>query len=570
MKAPLSLPKVSRALQFLFAFAILSSARANVTMPSIFGDHMVLQKEMKIPVWGWANPGEDVTVTFAGQRAATTADDQGNWRVDLDKTPANASPQTLTVTGRNTIAFHDVLIGDVWLAAGQSNMEMGLSEVHNAAQVLPTVNDPMLRFFNVETSDTAIEPRKNVPGTWRIATLDNANRFSGAAYFFIHEIRKDRNIPIGLLRTGHGGTGAQTWLSVEAIKNNVTADPEFQSWLDTHAQLLKDYPARLAVYTPLRLQFQKDHDQWRKNVFESPEFTAQRAAWEVAAQKAREEDKNLPPRPVPPVPEPKEPDRPEGDRNKLANVYNAKLFPMIPYAIKGAIWYQGESNSNNAKQYRVLFPLMIKDWREKWGEGDFPFIYVQLPNLGTLPTDPDQKLEKWVGDFVGVREAQAMTLALPNTGMAVAIDLGDPRNVHPKDKMDVGYRLSLVARKVAYGEDIVYTGPTFESMKVEGNKVRITFDNVGTGLVIGTAPWTPSGKIPPLATELRCFTIAGADKKWAWAKATIEGNDQVVVSSDTVPNPVAVRYDWFNSPNGNLYNREKLPAAPFRTDNWEL
>jgi sialate O-acetylesterase len=294
-------------------------------------------------------------------------------------------------------------------------------------------------------------------------------------------------------------------------------------------------------------------------------------AWEAAAQKAREEDKAPPPRPVPAVPEPKEPERPEGDRNKLANVFNSKLYPLIPYAIKGAAWYQGESNSDNARQYRALFPLMIEDWRARWGEGDFPFVYVQLPNLGVVPTKPDPDAPPKPGqggDFCGVREAQIMTLSLPNTGEAITVDIGDPHNVHPKDKADVGYRLALVARKVAYGEDIVYTGPTFDSMKVDGNKARITFNNVGSGLTIGVPPWTPSGKIPALASELRCFTIAGSDRKWAWAKAVIDGN-QVIASSDEVPNPVAVRYDWFNSPFGNLYNKEKLPAAPFRTDNWE-
>jgi len=543
-------------------------AQANVKIPVVFGDHMVLQRDMKVPVWGWADPGEEVTVTFGDKTAKTAADSSGNWRVDLDPMGVNETPQTLTVTGKNTIKFEDVLVGDVWLCSGQSNMALGLSEVHNAAEILPTVNDPELRFFTVETSDTAIEPQKDTRGSWRLATPENASRFSGTAYFFIREIRKDLKIPIGLIHVDHGGTGAQTWLSVEAIQKNVKADPEFQSWLDEHAKLLAEYPAKLPAYLPLEKKYVEDINHWRAEVYNSPEFTQKRKEWEIEAQEALVENKKAPPPPPPPVPAPKEPDRPEGDRNQLANVYNAKLFPLIPYAIKGVAWYQGESNSGNAKQYRVLFPILIEDWREKWGEGDFPFVFVQLPNLGTLPTTPDQQPEKWVGDFVGVREAQAMALALPNTGMAVAIDLGNPQNVHPKDKMDVGIRLSLVARHLAYGENIVYTGPTYDSMKVEGNKIRITFKNVGGGLEIGVPPWTASGIIPPLASELQCFTISGADKKWAWAKAMIEGDD-VIVWSDEVANPIAVRYDWFNNPNGNLYNKEKLPAAPFRTDDWE-
>jgi sialate O-acetylesterase len=248
----------------------------------------------------------------------------------------------------------------------------------------------------------------------------------------------------------------------------------------------------------------------------------------------------------------------------VGNLYNAMIAPLMPYAIKGVIWYQGESNCNNSKQYRVLFPIMITDWREKWGQGNFPFLFVQLPNINKPATEPVQGEDRWPG----VREAQAKAMSVPNTGMATIIDVGDPDEVHGKDKIDVGVRLSLVARHLVYGEDIVYTGPTYDSMKVEGNKVLITFKNTGGGLAIGTPPWTPSGKIPPVASELKGFAIAGADKKWVWAQARING-DQVVVSSDQAPNPAAVRYGWADNPPCNLYNKEKLPAAPFRTDDWE-
>jgi len=248
----------------------------------------------------------------------------------------------------------------------------------------------------------------------------------------------------------------------------------------------------------------------------------------------------------------------------VGNLYNAMIAPLMPYAIKGVIWYQGESNCNNSKQYRVLFPIMITDWREKWGQGNFPFLFVQLPNINKPATEPVQGEDRWPG----VREAQAKAMSVPNTGMATIIDVGDPDEVHGKDKIDVGVRLSLVARHLVYGEDIVYTGPIYDSMKVEGNKVLITFKNTGGGLAIGTPPWTPSGKIPPVASELKGFAIAGADKKWVWAQARING-DQVVVSSDQAPNPAAVRYGWADNPPCNLYNKVNPPAAAFRTDEWE-
>jgi sialate O-acetylesterase len=248
----------------------------------------------------------------------------------------------------------------------------------------------------------------------------------------------------------------------------------------------------------------------------------------------------------------------------VGNLYNAMVAPLTHYAIKGVIWYQGESNSGNSKQYRVLFSILIADWREKWRQGNFPFLFVQLPNINKPATEAVQDQDRWPG----LREAQAKALALPNTGMATIIDVGDPDEVHCKDKLDIGVRLSLVARHLVYGEDIVYTGPTYDSMKVKGNRISITFKNTGGGLTIGTAPWTPSGRIQPVSSELKGFAIAGPDRNWHWAQARING-DQVIVSCDQATNPVAVRYGWADNPPCNLYNKEKLPAAPFRTDDWQ-
>jgi sialate O-acetylesterase len=307
--------------------------------------------------------------------------------------------------------------------------------------------------------------------------------------------------------------------------------------------------------------------QYWNNVENAPEFVAKKKLWEEQRKVALGQGKLPPPRPEPSQPGPTAPDAPDGGPYSsfmVGNLYNAMIAPLMPFAIKGVIWYQGESNCNNSRQYRTLFPILIADWREKWGQGNFPFLFVQLPNINKPATGPVQDTDQWPG----IREAQAMATTLPDTGMATIIDVGDPYEVHGRDKIDVGVRLSLVARHLVYGEDIVYAGPSYDAMALEGNKIRISFKHTGSGLMIGAPPWTPSGIIPPVAGELKGFAIAGSNKKWVWAQARING-DQVIVSSDQVVHPVAVRYGWADNPPCNLYNREKLPAAPFRTDDWE-
>ncbi|MGD0775106.1 MAG: sialate O-acetylesterase [Candidatus Solibacter sp.] len=347
-------------------------------------------------------------------------------------------------------------------------------------------------------------------------------------------------------------------------------DPGFKEWLELRRKRVEEYPRREQAYVPVKEKYDAEMKRWWNEVHNSPEYTARVKAWEEENKQAVEAGKPPLPRPQPPEPRPVAPESPDGGRDlpyMIGNFYHAMVAPLIPYAIRGVTWYQGESNSDNAKQYRALFPILIADWREKWGQGDFPFLFVQLPNLGKPATEPVQNQDNWVG----TREAQARALALPNTGMAVTIDVGDPYEVHVKDKRDVGVRLSLVARHIVYGEDLVYTGPSYDSMTIEEKRIRITFNNVGSGLKIGSPPWTPSSKIPPLAAEVKGVAIAGADKKWYWANTRIEGNTLVVWSSQ-VSAPMAVRYGWANNPLCNLYNKENLPAAPFRTfrtDTWE-
>lgn len=543
---------------------------ADVSLPLLFSDHMVLQRDMPIPIWGQASPRESVTVTFGDLHAATTADADGKWRVNLDKSPADAEPRKLIISGHNTVVLDDVLVGDVWVGSGQSNIEFSLSGASNADTEIPKAQDPELRLFTVAMR-TSLQPEPDITinghQQWRACTPDAAAHFSAVAYFFARELRKNLNIPIGVISSVQGGSKAQVWTSLEAIQQDRDAAPEFNVWLTKRQQLIADYPHRLAAFTPAKAKFDQDTKRWWNEVGNSPDFLARTKAWEQTDQKALEAGTPRPKRPEPPEPRPVEPESPDGGRYSdfmVGNLYNGMIAPLMPYAIKGVTWYQGEANDSETRPFRVLVPLMITDWRKHWGEGDFPFLFVQLPNIDKPATEPVQENDHWPG----TRDAQALGLTLPSTGMAVTIDVGDPGNVHGKDKIDVGQRLALVARHVVYGEDIIWTGPTYDSMKVDGNRIVLTFKNIGGGMMIGTPPWTPSGKIPPVASKLKGFAIAGADRKWAWATAEIQG-DQVVVSSELVPDPVAVRYGWANNPPCNLYNSAKLPAAPFRTDDWE-
>jgi len=517
-------------LLILFVSIGLPDARADVKMPEVFGDHMVLQQDIKIPVWGSADPQEAVTVTLGDKTAKTTADANGKWRVDLDPVKTATAPLTLTVTGKNSLKFTDVLIGDVWVCSGQSNMQFPLEShtafggASNQATAVPAANDPQLRLFRANST-------KGTKGSsWEICTPDSAARFSAVGYFFGQELRHDLKHPIGLISAHVGGTPAQMWLSLSALQK----DPPFTNYVEAYQKAVA-YQAQ------------------QKESGEAATYKAEVKKWQEAAKQAQASGQPAPPRP--------KPDSASPGKYTPTFLFERLIAPLMPYAIKGVIWYQGESNSNKGLEYRTLFPRLISDWREKWNQGDFPFLFVQLANYRGPQTKPSE------GDWAYLREAQLMTLALPNTGMAVAIDIGDATTIHPKDKLDVGLRLALAARHVAYGQDLVYSGPIYDSMKIEGNKIRLTFKDTGNGLKMGTPPGTPTGVPVPAPTELKGFAIAGADKNFAWAKAEIDGNT-VLVSSDQVASPVAVRYGWANNPPCNLYNKEGLPASPFRTDDW--
>ncbi len=486
-------------------------ADADVKLPALISDNMVLQSGAEVPIWGTADPGEEVIVTLGDERIAATADSEGKWMAKL--TPMEAGgPFEITIAGNNTVTLHNVLVGEVWVCSGQSNMQWSVSGSVNAEQEIAQSDYPMIRLFTVKRV-VANQPLRDTEGSWVTCGPDAVGSFSAAGYFFGRDLHKELNVPVGLIHSSWGGTPAEAWTSLAELES----DPEFKSIFDRWEKIFENY-----------FQAKRQHEQ-------------KLAQWKQEAQKAKDEGKPVPRKPRPPL-GPGHPHSPGG-------LYNGMISPLIFYAIKGAIWYRGESNAGRAYQYRKLFPTMIHNWRSSWGQGDFPFLFVQLANYKAAQPLPAESA------WAELREAQLMTLSLPNTGMAVTIDIGEAKDIHPKNKQDVGHRLALAALAVAYGRDVVYSGPIYESMTVERDKVRLRFKHSNGGLL------AKGDK------QLEGFAIAGQDRKFAWAEAKIEG-DAVVVWSNAVPQPIAVRYAWADNPVCNLYNEAGLPASPFRTDNW--
>ena len=487
----------------------VSGAGALIKLPAVIGDNMVLQQGRPMPVWGWADPGERITVEFNGQRIANVADSDGTWKVMLEAAKAGG-PFKMSLSGNteNQIILNNILVGEVWVCSGQSNMQMTVSSSNNADREIANANYPRIRLFSVKRT-VAHEPQEDCEGEWVECTPQSIPGFSASAYFFGRLIHADLNVPVGLIHTSWGGTPAESWTTLGTLKEI----PELRSIIERYGEALLGFPMA------------------------QREFERRLAEW----QKARNEGRTDLQRPYEPM-GPYHPNRPAG-------LYNGMIAPLLPFAIRGAIWYQGESNAGRAYQYRTLFRAMIQDWREAWGQGDFPFLFVQLANYMQVKDEPAD--DSWAE----LREAQTMTLSLPKTGMAVIIDIGEANDIHPKNKQDVGRRLALAAEGIAYNKDIVYSGPLYEGMCIEGDKARISFRHSGSGLI--TRNMEP----------IKGFAIAGADRKFHWADAKIEGGEAVVWSTK-VPHPVAVRYAWAINPVCNLYNKEGLPASPFRTDDW--
>ena len=496
------------------------AAHADVTMSGLFSDHMVLQRNMEAPIWGMSDPGERISVTVGGLSATVIADSEGRWIARMGPL-VETGPHTLTVSGTsNTLEFNDVLVGDVWFCSGQSNMQWAVKQSDHADAEIAAANRPTLRFFNVPLIVTP-DATPLCGGAWRVCTPESVAPFSATAYFFGRELQTELDVPIGLIDCSSGGRPIECYMS----RSTLASDPGFRPILDAWAAVCARFPETKAAY---------DRDM---------------AEWKAAAEAARAAG----------TPEPREPYPPlgPGHWNEPGGLYNGSVYPVAPYGIRGALWYQGESNTDRAEQYLRLQPAMINDWRTLWGQGDLPFVYVQLPNYGARTPAP-QPESRWA-EF---REAQRLARTVRGCSMAVTIDIGDPDDIHPTNKQDVGARLARLALADVYGRDIAGTGPMFKSAELVEGKIRLSFDRYGSNLRIGR-PGSDDA-------ALQGFVIAGPDAKFVPAQAEITGEDTVDVWADDVPDPVAVRYAWADNPACNLYNESGLPASPFRTDDWAL
>lgn len=643
---------------FLLIISFISTAKifADVTLPKIFGDNMVLQRNRSIPVWGWSDPSETITIKFNHQTRTVQADRKGNWKVNLDKELAGG-PYQLVIKGKNTVTFKNVLVGEVWICSGQSNMEMpieGWGKVNNYEREIASANYPQIRHIKIPNTINST-PQKDIPQGdpiatgWKVCSPATAGDFTAAGYFFARELYDQLKVPIGLINTSWGGTHVETWTSREAFEGS----PEFKDMISHMPQLNLDSLAAVRKQAIMKkietlqgsLPSSNETASWASADFDDhkwpqmqlPSLWEQKqlsdldgVVWfrktiEVSASDAGKEatlelamiDDNdvtyvngVKVGGINSYNQHRKYTIPagvlkagknvitvrvedtgggggiygEGADMKLAigdNVislagnwlfqveqvytnagalgpnsyptllFNAMVNPLIPYAFEGVIWYQGEANADRAYQYRKAFPLMITDWRKHWGAGDFPFYFVQLASFNQANGNSN-KGSTWAE----LREAQTMTLSLPNTGMIVTTDIGNSNDIHPKDKQDVGKRLAAIALHNVYQKNVVYSGPMYKSMKVEGNKVIISFTNVGSGLVVKNGP-------------LKGFEIAGLGQQFFPANATIEG-DQVIVQNDNIKIPAAVRYGWKDDAGeDNLFNKEGFPASPFRTDKWK-
>jgi sialate O-acetylesterase len=511
-------PVVRVMLASLLVLCTASLATAKVELPSFFSDHMVLQQQAPLPVWGWADPGERVTVTLGDRAATARADAAGKWQVALPELPAGG-PHSLQVSGDNALQIQDVWIGEVWLCSGQSNMAMTVSRAADFEQEQAAADYPRIRMFTVDRT-AAQTPQDRCQGTWQVCSPETVGGFSATAYFFGRTLHRELDVPVGLINASWGGTPVQAWTSLAAQQ----AVPEVQPILDGWQQQLDGFDAQQAQAA----------------------YEAQREAWRQRVTKAKQAGQQPPKAPRPP-------EDPRTSPHRPANLYNGMIAPLAPYAIRGAIWYQGESNASRYEPilYGRQLATMIANWRQVWGQGEFPFAWVQLPNFRT-PQEAPVQTDGWVL----VQEQMLKTLAVPNTGMAVTIDVGEAGDIHPKNKQEVGRRLALWMLGTAYGQDLVYSGPLYKSMSSRPGKIAVTFQHVGQGL-------------QTRGDQLKGFAIAGQDRQFRFADAEIVGPDTVLVSHPEVSEPIAVRYAWASNPDCNLVNSADLPASPFRTDNWE-
>ncbi|QEG43348.1 sialate O-acetylesterase [Roseimaritima ulvae] len=486
----------------LAAAAVLAGdARGDVRLPNIFTDHMVLQRDQPNRVWGRADAGEQVTVKLGEQQHAATADDEGNWSVMLEPLSVG-EPLTMTVKGNNQVTISDILVGEVWICSGQSNMAWRVGNSNDADLEIAAANYPQIRMINFPQvgSQEKVWTHDNRP--WMVCSPETVGSFSAVGYFFGRQLHQTLGVPVGLINNAWGGSSAEAWVPRETLAQN----PEMYGPLLERFEVMENKYKQLSEKSDLSEAEKKQLAGLKRGVF--------------------------------------------GNHNP-GNIYNGVLSSHIGYGIRGAIWYQGESNAGRAYQYRELFPLMISQWREDWGEGDFPFYWVQLADFRGEVEQPAES------SWAELREAQTMTMdKLPNTGEAVIIDKGEGKDIHPRDKQIVGRRLARWALARDYGVEMDYQSPRFASLEKADGKLVLSFDHVGAG-------WRPFDVKQPVG-----FAVAGEDRKFVWADAKILPDGRIEVASEEVSEPVAVRYGWADNPVVNLYTKDDLPLTPFRSDDW--
>ncbi|MCX6138268.1 MAG: hypothetical protein NTV54_12310 [Ignavibacteriales bacterium] len=497
---------------FFFLAACASALSAQVRLPAVFSSNMVLQRNVEIPVWGWASPGEAISVSFNGTIVRAITDTGGIWTVSLAPMK-EGGPYELLVRGSNEIRLKNVMVGVVWFCSGQSNMELSVAKAANAENEIAAAAHPMIRLFTVKRA-VAETPQTDCSGRWDVCSPKTVPGFSAASYYFGCELQSKLGITVGLIHSSYGGSPIEAWMTPDALNS----DPDFLSILDRWKKSVAVYPEK-----------KKEFDLRRSELLN---------AWQADSVKAAKEGSAPPPRPQEPLG--------PGSKSTPSGLYHAMVAPVLPFAVEGILWYQGESNVSRPYLYRKLFPALIQDWRKLWKK-ELPFYYVQLPNLKRAP-EPSRS------GWAELREAQLMTLALPKTGMAVTIDIGDPMNLHPGNKQDVGLRLAGIAEALTYALPVGYCGPLYRSARVDGASMRISFDYAEKLRAADGKPLTG-------------FMIAGSDQLFVSADARIDGSS-VIVSSASIAQPASVRYAWGDNPSCNLTNDTGIPASPFRTDDW--
>lgn len=505
----------------IFSLALLAlptQIQAELKLPSIIGDHMVLQQKQANPIWGWDTPGTKVTVKVGEQVKTATAAKDGKWTVKLDAMNASYTPHTIVIEGTSKRELTDVLVGEVWMCSGQSNMGMTLAGDWKAEVESLSSNHKNLRLITVPRVGTQ-ELQNDFKGQWESANSNNCKSFTAVGFFYGRYLHEILDVPVGLINNAWGGSAAEAWVRRESLEKDARFQSLIDGWVKREADLQSD---------AAKAKYEKDVAAWKVQV----------AAAKAAGKQPRRA--------------PASPNATLTGNARPGNIFAGVVHPTLGYGMKGVIWYQGESNAGRAWEYGSLFPYMIEQWRAEWGQGDFPFYWVQLADYRAETPNPGDS------QWAELREAQTKTLSLPNTGQAVIIDIGEANDIHPKNKYDVAARLVRWALAKDYGINIEPQSPTYTSQTIANGKAVLKFDHIGGGLRTVDV------------NEVHGFAICGEDKKWVWADAKITAPDTIAVWSDAVKAPIAVRYAWAENPVCNVYSKIGLPLTPFRTDDFRM